>query len=83
MATVKKQGEWRKDYNKELKNKAMQIRENIVCETCLDIAEENGLTDRISQEQAMIDIGSMVQDHICESLESEERCDCDCLSGQI
>ena len=61
----------------------MQIRENRVCESCLDIAEENGLYDRISQEQAMIEMGSMVQDHICESLEGEGTCECDCLSGQI
>ena len=54
-----------------------------VCESCLDIAQENGLNDRISQEQAMIDIGSMGQDHICESLEGEGTCECDCLSGQI
>ena len=54
-----------------------------VCESCLDIAQENGLYDRISQEQAMIEMGSMVQDHICVSLENEQNCQCDCLSGQI
>ena len=61
----------------------MQIRENRVCEACLDIAEENGLYDREAQAEAMIDEGSMVQDHICESLEGEGTCECDCLSGQI
>ena len=54
-----------------------------VCESCLDIADKNGLNDRLSQELAMIEMGDMVQDHLCESLESEQKCNCNCLTGQI
>ena len=52
-----------------------------VCDDCLTVAYDNGIYDPNAQERAMVQLGAIMEDHLCVTVEEPKlgiRCDCSC-----
>ena len=52
--------------------------ETHVCDDCLNIAYDNGIKGYEEQAKAMIELGFIVEDHLCDEIETEGEIKCDC-----
>ena len=59
--------------------------ESKVCDSCLLIAYDEGFEGSKEQEQVMIELGDMCEDHLCDAQEEPDiKCVCGCRTrGQI
>ena len=54
-----------------------------VCDYCVNVAYDQGIQGYEEQATIMITMGSEVEDHLCDEVETvgEVRCACDCMTG--
>ena len=54
-----------------------------VCDSCCDVAYDDGITGWDEQQMIMRELGSELADHLCDQRESdgEIRCACLCIRG--
>ena len=49
-----------------------------VCDSCCDVAYDEGIMDGLEQADVMRVIGDIVIDHICDGKDENEPCGCAC-----
>ena len=50
-----------------------------VCDSCCDVAYDDGITDWQEQQMIMRELGSELADHLCDQRESDGEIRCACL----
>jgi hypothetical protein len=52
---------------------------NEVCDSCCDVAYDDGITDWAEQQTIMRELGSELADHLCDQRETDGEIRCACL----
>lgn len=50
----------------------------MVCDSCLNVAYDNGFKTYVEQADVMKDMGDDLEDHLCDQVETEGEIECEC-----